>query len=424
MYLWKHTHAWRYSSDGNKIIAKCSDSECGNELELSLTAEDSVYSGEAYNGATVENNISYVTGKPADIVYYLGDETTKTNAGNSGAASEGAAPVNVGNYVIKVSVEDRTLSSAFKIEKAPVTLNVSLGDWEYGQSENTPQVTVKSGENDITKLYNKSQIAYTYYKDVNCTNVTTTANGAATNGGVPENAGTYYVKATVPEIENYKTGSAVVPFTINKLAAELTWGNTDLTYTGTEQSVSATVTNAVSGDTFNIIYEGNTQTEAGDSYTATVTGLGNDNYTLTGATGISKKWSISYLQTQNKAEPSGEKGNGDWFVSAVKLVPNSGYQISADKTEWTDSLGDYVTQGQNTVEYYLKEIATGSVTDKKTTTFKIDTEIPTGEIMIGENKFNSSPNPVTYGYWFKNNAAVDITGADSTSGIASIEYQR
>ena len=190
-------------------------------------AEDSVYSGEAYNGATVENNISYVTGKPADIVYYLGDETTKTNAGNSGAASEGAAPVNVGNYVIKVSVEDRTLSSAFKIEKAPVTLNVSLGDWEYGQSENTPQVTVKSGENDITKLYNKSQIAYTYYKDVNCTNVTTTANGAATNGGVPENAGTYYVKATVPEIENYKTGSAVVPFTINKLAAELTWGNTD-----------------------------------------------------------------------------------------------------------------------------------------------------------------------------------------------------
>lgn len=424
MYLWKHTHAWRYSSDGNKIIAKCSDSECGNELELSLTAEDSVYSGEAYNGATVENNISYVTGKPADIVYYLGDETTKTNAGNSGAASEGAAPVNVGNYVIKVSVEDRTLSSAFKIEKAPVTLNVSLGDWEYGQSENTPQVTVKSGENDITKLYNKSQIAYTYYKDVNCTNVTTTANGAATNGGVPENAGTYYVKATVPEIENYKTGSAVVPFTINKLAAELTWGNTDLTYTGTEQSVSATVTNTVSGDTFNIIYEGNTQTEAGDSYTATVTGLGNDNYTLTGATGISKKWSISYLQTQNKAEPSGEKGNGDWFVSAVKLVPNSGYQISADKTEWTDSLGDYVTQGQNTVEYYLKEIATGSVTDKKTTTFKIDTEIPTGEIMIGENKFNSSPNPVTYGYWFKNNAAVDITGVDSTSGIASIEYQK
>lgn len=79
-----------------------------------------------------------------------------------------------------------------------------------------------------------------------------------------------------------------MPFTINKLAAELTWGNTDLTYTGTEQSVSATVTNAVSGDTFNIIYEGNTQTEAGDSYTATVTGLGNDNYTLTGATGISK----------------------------------------------------------------------------------------------------------------------------------------
>lgn len=117
LYLWKHTHDWRYSSDGNKIIAKCTDTNCNNELELSLTARDSDYSGEAYAGAEVENNISYVTGKPADIVYYLGNGTTRTNAENSGAASEGAAPVYAGNYVIKVSVEDQTLSSAFKIEK-------------------------------------------------------------------------------------------------------------------------------------------------------------------------------------------------------------------------------------------------------------------------------------------------------------------
>ena len=423
LYLWKHTHAWRYSSDGNKIIAKCSDSECGNELELSLTAEDSVYSGEAYNGATVENNISYVIGKPADIVYYLGDGTTKTNVGNSGVASEGTAPVNVGNYVIKVSVEDQTLSSAFKIEKAPVTLNVSLGDWEYGQSENTPQVTVKSGENDITKLYNKSQIAYTYYTDVNCTNVTTTADGAAGDGGVPENAGTYYVKAVVPENGNYAEAEAKTSFTIAPLPVNLTWSKTDLIYTGSEQSVSATVANALEGDSFVIVYDGNTQTEAGDSYTATVTDLGNDNYTLIGATGVSKNWSISYLQTSAAAQVSGTKGNNDWYISPVKLVPDSGYQISTDKTDWKDSIGDYTDQGEQSAGYYLKETATGAVTDKKTATFKIDTEAPTGEIKIGTNTFSSSLNPVTYGYWFKDNVSVDITGADSASGIASVEYQ-
>ena len=392
-------------------------------MELSLAAEDSVYSGEAYNGAIVENNISYVTGKPANIVYYLGDGTTKANAGNSGAASEGAAPVNAGNYVIKVSVEDQTLSSAFKIEKAPVTLNVSLGDWEYGQSENTPQVTVKSGENDITKLYNKSQIAYTYYTDVNCTNVTTTADGAAGNGGVPENAGTYYVKAVVPENGNYAEAEAKTSFTIAPLPVNLTWSKTDLIYTGREQSVSATVANALEGDSFTIVYEGNTQTEAGDSYTATVTDLGNDNYTLTGATGVSKNWSISYLQSSAVAQVSGTKGNNDWYISPVKLVPDSGYQISTDKTDWKDSIRDYTDQGEQSAGYYLKETETGAVTDKKTATFKIDTEAPTGEIKIGTNTFSSSLNPVTYGYWFKDNVSVDITSADSASGIASVEYQ-
>ena len=423
LFLSNHNHTWSYSSNDNKIIAKCSDPKCGNELELSLAAEDSVYSGEAYNGATVENNISYVTGKPADIVYYLEGGTKETNAENSGAASEGAAPVNVGNYVIKVSVEDQTLSSAFKIEKAPVTLNVSLGDWEYGQSENTPQVTVMSGENDITKLYNKSQIAYTYYTDVNCTNVTTTADGAAGDGGVPKNAGTYYVKAVVPENGKYAGAEAETSFTIAPLPADLTWSKTDLIYTGSKQSVSVTVANALEGDSFTIAYEGNTQTEAGDSYTATVTDLGNDNYTLTGATGVSQNWSISYLQTSAAAQVSGTKGNNDWYISPVKLVPDSGYQISTDKTDWKDSLGDYTDQGEQSAGYYLKETATGAVTDKKTVTFKIDTGMPSGSIRIGENTFDSSLKDITYGYWFRDNVSVDITGADSASGIASVEYQ-
>lgn len=214
--------------------------------------------------------------------------------------------------------------------------------------------------------------------------MTTAANGAATNGGVPKNAGIYYVKVVVPENGNYAGAEAEASFTIAPLPADLTWSKTDLIYTGSEQSVSATVANAVEGDSFAIAYEGNTQTEAGDNYTATVTDLGNDNYTLTGATGVSQNWSISYLQTSAAAQVSGTKGNNDWYISPVKLVPGSGYQISTDKTDWKDSLGDYDIQGQNTVEYYLKETATGAVTDKKTVTFKIDTGMPSGSIRIGE----------------------------------------
>lgn len=423
LYVSDHLHSWSYSTSADKIIATCTakpDCEFNpGKLDLTLAAVDAYYSGNTYTGATVTNGIAYESDNEADIVYYLKDGT-KTNSSNSGAASEGAAPVNSGQYTVKVTFGGQTISADFKIKKAKINPTVTMDDWTYGQKANTPSITVKSGESDITDA---SSYTCTYYTDAGCTDMTTAADGAATNGGVPKNAGPYYVKAVVAENGNYAGAEAETSFTIAPLPAELIWSKTDLIYTGSEQSVSATVANALEGDSFAIAYEGNTQTEAGDSYTATVTDLGNDNYTLTGATGVSRNWSISYLQTSAAAQVFGTKGNNDWYISPVKLVPDSGYQISTDKTDWKDSLGDYTDQGEQPAGYYLKETATGAVTDKKTVTFKIDTGMPSGSIRIGENTFDSSLKDITYGYWFKDNVSVDITGADSASGIASVEYQ-
>lgn len=426
LYVSDHVHSWSYSTSADKIIATCTaKTDCEfnpGKLNLTLAAVDAYYSGKAYTGATVTNDITCQTGDEANIVYYLKDGM-KTTSSNSGAASEGAAPVNLGQYTVKVTLGGQTISADFEIKKAKINPTVTMDDWTYGQKANTPSITVKSGESDITASYDASSYTCTYYTDAGCTDMTTAADGAATNGGVPKNAGTYYVKVVVPENGNYAGAEAEASFTIEPLPAELTWSKTDLIYTGSEQSVSATVANALEGDSFAIAYEGNTQTEAGDSYTATVTDLGNDNYTLTGATGVSRNWSISYLQTSAAAQVSGTKGNNDWYISPVKLVPDSGYQISTDKTDWKDSLGDYTEQGEQSAGYYLKETATGAVTDKKTVTFKIDTAMPSGSIRIGENTFDSSLKDITYGYWFKDNVSVDITGADSASGIASVEYQ-
>lgn len=426
LYVSDHVHSWSYSTSADKIIATCTaKTDCEfnpGKLDLTLAAADAYYSGNTYTGATVTNGITYQTGDEASIVYYLKDGT-KTNSSNSGAASEGAAPVNLGQYTVKVTLGGQTISADFKIKKMEIDPTVTMDDWIYGQKANTPSITVKSGESDITTSYDASSYTCTYYTDAGCTDMTTAADGAATNGGVPKNAGTYYVKAVVPENRNYAGAEAETSFTIAPRPADLAWSKTDLIYTGSEQSVSATVANALEGDSFAIAYEGNTQTEAGDSYTATVTDLGNDNYTLTGATGVSRNWSISYLQSSAAAQVSGTKGNNDWYISPVKLVPDSGYQISTDKTDWKDSLGDYTEQGEQSAGYYLKETATGAVTDKKTVTFKIDTGMPSGSIRIGENTFDSSLKDITYGYWFKDNVSVDITGADSASGIASVEYQ-
>ena len=426
LYVSDHLHSWSYSTSANKIIATCTAKpNCEfnpGKLDLTLAAADAYYSGNTYTGATVTNGIAYQSDNEADIVYYLKDGT-KTNSSNSGAASEGAAPVNSGQYTVKVTFGGQTISADFEIKKAKIDSTVTMDDWTYGQKANTPSITVKSGGSDITALYDASRFTCTYYTDAGCTDMTTAANGAATNGGVPKNAGTYYVKAVVPENGNYAGAEAETSFKIAPLPADLTWSKTDLIYTGSEQSVSATVANALEGDSFAIAYEGNTQTEAGDSYTATVTDLGNANYTLTGVKGVSQNWKISYLQSPAAAQVFGTKGNNNWYVSPVKLVPDSGYQISTDKTDWKDSLGDYTDQGEQSVGYYLKETATGAVTDKKTVTFKIDTEMPSGSIQIGENTFDSALKDITYGYWFKDNVSVDITGADSASGIASVEYQ-
>ena len=426
LYASDHVHSWSYSTSADKIIATCTaKTDCEfnpGKLDLTLAAADAYYSGNTYTGATVTNGITYQTGDEASIVYYLKDGT-KTNSSNSGAASEGAAPVNSGQYTVKVTFGGQTISADFEIKKMEIDPTVTMDNWSYGQKANTPSITVKSGESDITDSYDASGFTCTYYTDGSCTDMTTAADGAATNGGVPKNAGTYYVKAVVPENGNYAGAEAETSFKIAPLPADLTWSKTDLIYTGSEQSVSATVANALEGDSFAIAYEGNTQTKAGNSYTATVTDLGNDNYTLTGATGVSQNWSISYLQTSAAAQVSGTKGNNDWYISPVKLVPDSGYQISTDKTDWKDSLGDYTDQGEQSAGYYLKETATGAVTDKKTVTFKIDTGMPSGSIRIGENTFDSSLKDITYGYWFRDNVSVDITGADSASGIASVEYQ-
>ena len=426
LYASDHVHSWSYSTSADKIIATCTaKTDCEfnpGKLDLTLAAADAYYSGNTYTGATVTNDITCQTGDEADIVYCLKDGT-KTNSSNSGAASEGAAPVNLGQYTVKVTLGGQTICADFEIKKMEIDPTVTMDGWTYGQKANTPSITVKSGESDITDSYDASGFTCTYYTDGSCTDMTTAADGAATNGGVPKNAGTYYVKVAVPENGDYAGAEAETPFTIAPLPADLIWSKTDMIYTGSEQSVSATVENALEGDSFAIAYEGNTQTEAGDSYTATVTDLGNDNYTLTGATGVSQNWSISYLQTSAAAQVSGTKGNNDWYISPVKLVPDSGYQISTDKTDWKDSLGDYTDQGEQSAGYYLKETATGAVTDKKTVTFKIDTGMPSGSIRIGENTFDSSLKDITYGYWFKDNVSVDITGADSASGIASVEYQ-
>ena len=584
-----HSHDWKYSANGNKVEIYCAAKGCTsgtsetNKSMLTLLASDTLYSGNAYAGAAIENDITEITGDVASDITYVGRDGTNYTESNT-------APKDVGKYTAKVTIGGQTATANFEIKKVDITPTVSLDSWLYGQTVTKP-VVEGNKENGLVTYYYKQkgaadstyikvnidsdfsnipagqytlkacigetthynaaeaycdfsvtknsinvnvtmdswtygetaktpsvvadsnpgngEVTYTYYVNEVCTDKTTSVNGAASDGAVPKNAGTYYVKAEVKATDNYLGGSAVAPFTIakkavtatvtaedktydgttgavvsavisnddlisgdsitingitgtfddknagtgkkvtvdssnvqyvgtgvenyditigteavasiNKRTAKLDWSNTDLTYTGSEQSVTAEVKNAVSGDNFTLTYEGNRKTKVG-AYTAKVTALGNDNYELPSEDNAKTAWKISYLE-KGAAKISGTKGENDWYVTKVIIMPETGYEISANGTDWKTFL-EYEAQGSQIAEYYLKELATGFISDKKTADFKIDTELPTGEIKIKDNGFTEFLNAITFKYFFKKTVDVKITGADTTSGIAKIEYQK
>ena len=232
------------------------------------------------------------------------------------------------------------------------------------------------------------------------------------------------------DMENYMLANSGQQTTTNAAikpkSVTLEWDeNTAFTYNGSEQGVTATVKNAVGNDSLVLSYEHNDTvtnkaTKVGN-YTAKVISLGNDNYTLDGTTDISKEWSISYA-TADDAKLSGTKGDDGWYKGAVTLTPPVGYTISNDEKTWQDTYTINV-EGTNQVRYYLKD-GNGGITDSKMVEIRIDSVHPTGEIKIKDNSFKSFLNAVTFGHFFKETVSVSIMGADSGSGVKTIEYQK
>lgn len=218
--------------------------------------------------------------------YKVKDEDDSTYAG---ITEEGLKKLSAGEYTLKAVVEETANyegdsdTCIFKVKKASTTNSdskVSISGWTYGGYngvENTPSIDSSMNPENQT-------VQYTYYTDGACSTQTSTKNGAETEGGVPKNAGTYYVKAQIPESANYNAGTATGTFEIKPLPAQLDWSSSDLTYNGKDQTVTARVRNALPGDTFTLTYETNeTYTNTGKNarkYTAKVTALGNANYSL------------------------------------------------------------------------------------------------------------------------------------------------
>lgn len=107
-YLWVHAHSWSYTAKGNVLTATCEDKDCSYHregLSATLNAEDVGYSGNAYDKASVTNNIPNAS--VGAIEYY--SENTKLDS----------APKDVGKYTASVVItcdnQEYTLTKEFEI---------------------------------------------------------------------------------------------------------------------------------------------------------------------------------------------------------------------------------------------------------------------------------------------------------------------
>ena len=261
-----------------------------------------------------------------------------------------------------------TTTKAWKITKASITPVVSLADTVYGEAL-LPSVTGNPGDGDVT---------YTYYSDAACNNEVT-----------PKDVGTYYVKASVAQTDNYQSGtSEAVSFQITKKALTVTANNKTITYgdapanDGVEYSGFVLGENpSVLGGTLAYDYSYSRYGNVGD-YTITPKGLTSGNYDITFADGTltvnQKKIGIDWSNTSlayNKAEQAptatatglvnsdtctitvtGQKTDvGNYTATAVSLS-NGNYKLP---TEVTQAFDIYAVAPTATLED-AKSVYTGS----------------------------------------------------------------
>ncbi|MDE6276274.1 MAG: hypothetical protein K2M75_07075 [Clostridia bacterium] len=299
-------------NNGNYVLAqeaKLNWTINPKSVEIDWVAGDFTYNGSAHtlDTPTVKDN-QLVGDDACDI------KVTAEDAINAGEHIATAESLN-GNYVISNN------SFKFVIKQAGVSIDWKETQLTYNGKEQAPAAEVKAG------LFGEDK----------CNVVVS---------GAQKNAGDKYTATATLDNSNYKIdGDATCEFKITAKAITFTWANTDtLKYTGEAQAPTAVAVGAEGDDEIEFVIEG-AQVNAGTGYTATVTGVNNDNYIINEA-----------QQTSMTTNYSIGKGTNE-FVEFVAPDKNS------DKLPWTGKDKPDAKWGDVTVKYYSDADCTQEVTD-------------------------------------------------------------
>ena len=277
------------------------------ELKIEI-AETWVYGNDANNAPKVTSENP--TGNEVVFTYYKQNESGEyVSVGNT-------LPKDVGSYRVSASVENGNNYSGvfneevyFTITPRTVTVEINVSDGTYGSWSGASIADISDYADSGYEQIGNSDISLIYES---------LTSGVELVNGIPQNAGSYSVTADFAEGANpngnytlavaYTTDGA---FTISPLVLTVTgWDGTTNVYAGQGSSYQPAVSDANVQEKFTDTLEGlglEYTVTANDgsalsadglavdvgSYTVKVTGIGNPNYTLDGATGIEQSFTIT-----------------------------------------------------------------------------------------------------------------------------------
>jgi len=318
-------------------------------------------------------------------------------------------PVNAGNYTIKVEVAETanyasgSATADFTIAKAYLTvegvreLTVSITNWKYGEQANEPSVDGNLGEGEVIYTYKDAEDEQAGFSE-----------------DVPTNVGSYIIKATVAESDNYYGGTATNNFSIEKGdIPELTVSTIDgQTYDGEEHALIS-VSNAPDGTTVKYYYS---EIEAADyengsfqllcepdeySFSATVPTttnvgyfallyrvVGGDNYNNKEAGQLIKVAVLPAEITEVTVNPTSMAYTGEAQTVTITSVKAGDLTLGAN--DYTVTLNDEPVEGNITAkdvdEYTVTVTGKGNFTGSKSATFSIvNRTLAEGEVEFHEN---------------------------------------
>ncbi len=452
------TGTLQFKANGNNI---------GNPVSVgqtvSFTASGSVndytfavsYSGDGNYAAAASDELSYsfVKGEQAALSFAAGTPAAKTYGDSSfavtatGGSSTGAISYSVVSGPATISGNTVTLTGAGSV----VLRATKAADDDYNAKSADTTITVGKKPVTITgvtaqnKTYDGSETAAisgtaVISGKVDGDVVSVSSGSAAFADKIVGNGKTVsFTGFTLSGADagNYTLSDQPASVTANITAKPIIMNVTiqNKAYDGLNTAIiaSAALNDVVSGDTINLVNPYPTATFESVSAANNIAVSFGGNFALTGTD------AGNYILTQ----PSGITGNitnnynavkgTDYTISTTQwsktdfiVTAKPGFELSLIDTAggaWSETLTKSDETASGNLVFYVRNQATGAISAAAHESYKIDKTAPTGDIKIGASSIKKALNAITFGLFFKDTQSIEITSADTGSGVASVSYK-